>query len=158
MSIWGDTDSDEVPDNPFHVAENTYKCMVVECYEQEKDGVSSLIIKWQIDEPDSQYNELPVTEKHTLFKKSVSDMTAKEVQRTSFTKKRIREAFDLTPHEVKNFTPKMALGKYAFVHIVNTPDKSDPTVMYNNVRSALSPRLMAEQNSDSNTTSDLLDV
>lgn len=157
--IWGDTDSDEIPDNPFHIAENTYRCIVVECYEQQKDGVDTLIIKWQIDDPDSQYNEMTVSQKFTLYKKSVDQMTAREKQHTSFLKKCLREAFDLTAQEIKGFRPKMALGKYAFVHIVNTPDKNDTTTMYNNVRSTMSPRLMQEQQSeDSEVVADLLDV
>lgn len=158
MTIWGDTDTEDIPDNPFHIAENTYKCLVVDCYEQEKNGVSSLVIKWNIDEPDSQFNDLPVTEKHTLFKKPVPELSGKEVQRLSFTKKRLREAFDLTPDELKNFRPKDALGKVAYVHIINTPDKADHTITYNNVRSAISPRLMEEQNGQANSTADLLDI
>jgi hypothetical protein len=144
--IWGDTDADEIPDNPFHIAENTYQAMCVECYEVTKNGDSKLIIKWQIEEPESEFHEEPVTEKFSLFKKPVSQMSRTEIKQNSFLKKRLREGFDLTPDEVKHFDPKMALGKYAFIQVINTPDKQDPTVMYNNVRSALSPRLVAEQN------------
>lgn len=145
MSIWGDADSDELPDNPFHVDQNWYWALCTELYELDKDGVTTLNIKWKIEESDSAFDGLPVNEKHTLFKVPVDQMSPKERQRMSFTKKRLREAFDLTPDELKKFVPKDGLGKYAFIHVINTPDKNDSSVTYNNVRSALCRRLYDEQ-------------
>ncbi len=155
MSIWGEADVDEIPDDPFHIEPNTYQALAVECYELEKDGESSLIIKWQIDEVESRFNNMPVTEKYSLPKKPVSEMTGTELQRLSFLKKRLREAFDLTPDEVKRFKPNMATGKRAFIEIVNTPDKKDSTIIYNNVRGAISPRLFMEQGTSDPTDLDI---
>jgi hypothetical protein len=145
MSIWGEMDINDVPDDPFHIPENTYKCIVTDSYVKDKDGTEALIIKWAIDEPANDYHEKPLTEFFPLFKKSFDELTGKEKQRTSFMKKRLREAFDLSDTQLQEFTPGQAVGKYAYLTVVNNTDKDDDTKRYNNVTSALSERLYQEQ-------------
>lgn len=157
MTIWGDADVDDIPDNPFHIAENTYTAIITESYELNKDGNRTLIFKWTIQEPESEFNNMPVTEKYTLPVEG-EPITGEIKQRLSFLKKRMREAFDLTPEEIKGFVPKMAMGKRAYIDIINSPDKKDPKIIYNNVRNAISPRLFMENQANGQSYTSDLDV
>lgn len=143
-SIWGDMDVEDIPDDPFKVPENTYRCICTKAYEVEKDGNCSLKLYWAVDEPTSDYHQRPISEQFPLYKKKFEELDGKQKQRTSFLKKRLREAFDLTGEELKTVPVSSYVGKYAYLTIVNNVDEKDSTITYNNIRSALCERLYAE--------------
>lgn len=145
MSIWGDMDVDDIPDDPFHIPANTYRCICTEAYTKIKDDQEALIIKWTIQEPDSDYHEDSLTEFFPLFKKPIDELTGKERKRTAFMAKRLREAFDLTKEELKEWKPSNGIGMYAYLTVVNNSDKNDETKTYNNVSNALCQRLYDEK-------------
>jgi hypothetical protein len=151
MSIWGEADANEIPDDPFHIEPNWYPAVAVECYEKEVDaaeGSAILMIKWKIQQPGSQFDGLPVPDRNNFFKRPNDQLSGDQIQRNSFTKKKIREAFDLTPDQVQSFSPKNGLGKKAMIEVTNNPDRNNPDIVYNNVRSAISQRLYEERYGD----------
>ena len=165
MSIWGEADADEISDDPFRIEENWYLARAVELYEKVVDaaeGHSQLIIKWKINEPDSQFNGLPVRQNPSYYKKRNDELDGEQIQRNGFLKLLLRQGFDLTPEEIKTFNPKMGLGKLAMIKVVNNPDKNNSDVIYNNVAAVLSERLYKERYGEdgeppSDSNDDLLD-
>lgn len=154
MSIWGDADADEIPDDPFRIEPNWYPAIAIECFEKDENGTSQLTFKWKIKASGSRFDGLPVPDKNNFYKKPNNELTGEEIQRNSFLKMKLRQGFDLGPDEIKNFTPKMALGKEAMIEVTNNPDKSNPSIIYNNVRGVLS-RSNYEERFGASTTDDM---
>lgn len=149
MSIWGAADASKVSDNPFHVEPNWYKAVVAECYEKEIDvdeGKSQLIVKWKIQAPGTEFDQLPVTDRKTYWKRPSEVLDGEQRRSNSFLKLMLRNGFDLTPDEVNNFTPKQGLNRKAMIEVTNNPDKDNPEILYNNIRNVLSYRLYEEKN------------
>jgi hypothetical protein len=148
MSIWGDGDPDQYPDDPFKIEPNWYPARAVECFSKtvdEGDGQQLLTIKWKIKLPGSRFDGLPVTDRNTFFTRDNESLTGEEIQRNAFLKRKLREGFDLGPNEIKSFEPRMALSCDAMIEVTNNPDKTNPDVVYNNVRGVLSKRLFEER-------------
>lgn len=149
MSLFGDMDIDEIGDDPFAIAPNTYLAVVTDCYIKEKDGDKSFIIKWKINEPGSEYHGMGVTEFFNLIEegREWADLSGDEKTRQKFFKKRLREAFDLTPEEMGRFTPDDAKNLEAMITVTMNKGKgANEGKTFTNVNSALSLRLYEEQN------------
>ena len=157
MSIWGDQDVADIPDNPFHVTPNWYLAVSSECYEKvldEAQGISQLIIKWKIRKPGSEFDGLPVTDRKTFYKPPAgvdprewaNNLDGDQKRANSFLKMLLRQGFDLSPEGINSFEPRMGLNREAMIEITNNPDKSNPDILYNNVRTVLSKRLYEEKN------------
>lgn len=154
MSIWGDQDANDIPDDPFKITPNWYKAISTECHEKvvdEDEGVSQLIIKWKIQAPGTEFHNLPITDRKTYFKPprdmNGSDWVPDGEQRraNSFLKLLLRTGFDLTPDEINKFEPRMGLNRVAVVEVTNNPDKTNDQIIYNNVRTVMSERLYVER-------------
>lgn len=163
MSIWGDADANEIPDDPFKIEPNWYRAIAVECFEKELDAAeahSQLTIKWKIKQPGTRFDGLPVPDKNSFYKRRNDELDGEQIQRNSFLKMKLRQGLDLKPDEISVFNPKMALGKEAMIEVTNNPDKSNPEVIYNNVRAVLSLRLFNERfgNADDSSADMLNDI
>lgn len=148
MSIWGDHDAENLPDDPFRIDENWYKAVAVEVFTKDLDtdeGLAELVIKWKIRQPGGRFDGLPVRDNNKFWKLSTSVMDGEQLQRNAFTKMAISNAFDLTKEEAAKFAPTMGLNKEAYIKIVNNPDKNNPDIVYNNVAQRLCPRLYSER-------------
>lgn len=148
MSLFGDMDIDEIGDDPFAIAPNTYPAIVTDCYIKEKDGDKAFIIKWKIQEPGDEYDGMSVMEYFAMVPEGTkwADLSGDEKKRQKFFKKRLREAFDLTTEEMGEFKPEDAKGLEAMI-TVKTNNGSGKN--FTNVVSALSMRLYNEQNPSS---------
>jgi hypothetical protein len=156
MSIWGEADANEFPDDPFRIEPNWYPAVSVECYEKEVDpsqGVSQLIVKWKIRKPGSEFDGLPVTDRKTYYKLPNDQLDGEQRRANGFLKMMLRQAFDLAPDEINNFDPKMGLNREAVVEVTNNPDKTNPDIVYNNIRTVLSKRLHMEKHGGVNNDS-----
>lgn len=148
MSIWGEADASKIPDDPFKIEPNWYKAICSECFTKELDkveGLQELVIKWKIKDSGSRFDGLPVRDNNRFYARDTEELDGEQQQRNSFTKMKIRNAFDLTPDEINTFTPKQGLGKIAYIEVVNNSDKNNSDIIYNNVRSTLSERLYKER-------------
>jgi len=145
MSIWGEADAAATPDDPFRVYENWYPAFSTECYVQEKEGDYVLITKWKIQQPGNRFNGFPVRHRAQFYPFATEELDGDQIQRNSFMKMYIRQAFDLTEDQVNSFEPKMGLNKKAMIKVTNSPDKTNPEVIYTNVQTAVSMRLYEER-------------
>jgi hypothetical protein len=157
-SIWGDLDTDEIPDDPNYVAPGTYFCQVTSArFITDKEDPSRRIAiawTWKIDEPDSDYHNFPLNEyfnlprsRRQLERDGEDSHSPREIQDASRLKVRFRDAFGMSPEEIKYFSdPDDLVGKSAYVTstVRSSKDPSD-TRKFINVTKAISPEKHAEE-------------
>jgi hypothetical protein len=156
MSIWGKADAAATPDDPFRIEPNWYPAFSVECFDQEKDEQHTLITKWKIQLPGSRFNGFPAKTRHDFYPKDQEELDGEEIQRNSFMKLFLRTGFDLTPDEVASFVPTMGLNKKAMIEVTNSPDKTNPDIIYTNVRAVLCMRLYEERFGNSHLNQEVM--
>jgi hypothetical protein len=141
INLFGMADAAEVSDNPWDIAPNTYYCTCIDVSFNEKDdGTTSLRIKWQISEPESEYDGNKVSQYHTVcLTKLYKDMDPDEKRSMKYYKLNMRRAFDLSETEMNSLTPQDLLGRKAYVTTVTNDT-------YTNVKAALCKRLYDEEN------------
>lgn len=159
MSIWGDLDTDEIPDDPNFVAAGTYfaTCTSAKLItdKEETDKVVAIAWTWIINEPESEYHNFPLNEyiriprsKTQLKEDGDERHTQQELWDGSKLKKRLKEAFGLSPEEVQAFAdPDSLVGQDAYVTSTVGTNKKDPndTRKFVNVSKAISPEMHAEE-------------
>lgn len=151
--IFGDLDIANVSDNPFEVAPGTYRATCTDAHvkKNEETEALSLVIKWTIDDPESEYHGMPVTEYFGLPPRGVSyeDLDPKQKRALKFFKKRLREAFDFSETQMQSLKPSELVGCDAYITVKLTEGedkKSGEARTYMNIQTALSPRLYNEKN------------
>jgi hypothetical protein len=152
MSIFGDMDVDDIPEDPYYVAPSTYWAVCTEAKYTRFEGNDNtfLQIVWTIDEPDNEYHTKNLQETYKVFPgKSKSDLTPKEIQGLSYLKRRLRRGFDLSESEIQEVVPSELVGTGAYVTSKINPDRNDSTKKYVNVSDAVCKRLFEEEDSDS---------
>lgn len=144
MSVFGDLDMANVPDDPFFIPEDNYWAVCTEASTKEKDGITSLVIKWTIDEPESQYHNMSLSEWYGIpsegesFADWYENLDGKGKMRFSFLKKRLRGAFDLSEADFNQLEDWNELvGAEAYLKVTNASvgDKK-----FSNVGDAISRR------------------
>lgn len=157
-SIWGDLDSDEIPDDPNYVGPGTYYCTLTSARFIMDKEVSNRRVAiawtWTIEEPESEYHHFTLNEyinlprsKKQRLAEGDENPTAREKQDASRLKVRFRDAFNLTPDEIRSFSdPDDLLGKDAYVTstVRESKDPND-TRKFINVTKAISPEMHAEE-------------
>lgn len=156
-SIWGDFDANEVPDDPNYVEPGTYFAVVTEAKyitDKESKERTQMLIKWTIQEPDSQYDGFPITEWKNLppSKKKLEAENRKpnaaEIRSMSFLKQYLKRTFDFTDAEVPGVKPSDLIGKEAYLTTKATDQEKDGiTKTYINVSYTLSPQGYADKQS-----------
>ena len=158
-SIWGDLDSDEIPDDPNFVAAGTYfaTCTSARFVMDKEDSTRRVAIAWTwtIEEPESEYHGFPLNEyinlprsKRQREAEGDSAPSPREKQDASRLKVRLRDAFNLTPDEIRHFSdPDDLIGINAYVTSTVRTNKKDPndTRKFINVVKAISPEKHAEE-------------
>lgn len=148
MSIFGDLDVKDIPDDPFYVAPSTYWSTCIEAYVQKKDdGTSAFIIKWQINEPDNNFHGSKLQQYFGLPKSN--DMTPDERRSVSFLKKTLRRGFGFTEEEVDNnqVKPSQLAGLEAFVTVTINEGKGEQAgKKFTNVNDVVSKEINEEEN------------
>lgn len=151
--LFGDLDIANVSDNPFEVAPGTYRATCTEALvkKNEETDALSLVIKWTIDEVDSEYHGMPVTEYFGLPPRGVlyEDLDAKQKRALKFFKRRLREGFDLSESEMQSLKPSELMGRDAYITVKLTEGEDKKTGearTYMNIQTALCPRLYNERN------------
>ncbi len=165
MSIFGELDINEIPDDPFYTPPNTYHCICTDAKFWQKEGAEhpSLVITWTIDDPDSDYHGNNIQEYFTLFLADVTsdgelrpngikyaDLEANQKKVVVKLKVRLRNAFDLSEAEINSFTdPSMLISREAKV----TTKENKKDSKYVNVVEAVSLRLWKEQQAEGDEAS-----
>lgn len=157
-SIWGDLDSDEIPDDPNYVGPGTYFCTLTSArFIMDKDDENrrkAIAWTWTIEEPESDYHGFSLNEyinlprsRRQLEADGDEKHTSRELQDASRLKLRFRDAFSMTSDEIKSFSdPDELVGKDAYVTstVRNSKDPND-TRKFVNVTKAISPEKHAEE-------------
>lgn len=152
FSLFGDMDVANISDDPWEVAPNTYWCTCTEALVKEstKDGEvkHQLIIKWMIDEQESEYHGNTLTEWYTLFPgRAWDDLDANEKKALKFLKRRLRRGFDLSEEEINKLRPSQLVGEDAYVTVVVRDGQgANAGKQFTNVQDAVNKRLWEEEN------------
>lgn len=138
MGLFGNQDAAEVPDNPFYVAPDTYYCKLVEANRVEKkDGSGEgLSFKWLIEDEDSDYNGNTVQDWKNIYPDIADDEITPNIRKDfSRLKQRLGE-MGIPESEMDSLLDNLEdlVGMYAYVTVVETTDRNDPTKKYTNVR------------------------
>jgi hypothetical protein len=157
MSIFGDMDVDDIPEDPYYVAPNTYWCLCTEAkftkFDKDFDPMADtfLSITWTIDEPDSEYHTKNLQQLFKVYpSKSKDDLTAKEIQGLSYLKRLLRRGFDLSESEIASVEPSELVSSGAYVtSVVNEGKNDNAGKKFINVKDAVSKRIFDEEASES---------
>lgn len=150
--LFGDLDANEVPDNPFYVAPGIYNCTLIELNRVEKkDGSGEgLSFKWQIEDPDSDYEGSTVSEWINIYPDATSgDMTQAMRRDMSRLKQRLVQ-MGLTGEQMNTLlddesTLDKIVGMVAYLDVIEQKDKNfaENGKIYTNVRKVMLPEEMS---------------
>lgn len=139
MSLFGDIDAADIPENPFYVAPGTYYCVLTEAnvVAKKDDSGYGLSLKWVIEDEDSEYNGMNVSDWFNVYPDvSKDELTQKMKQDLS----RLRQRFtqmELTTEQQNAMGDEDSrnelIGMKAFVTVKESPDKQDPDKIYTNI-------------------------
>lgn len=149
MSIFGNLDTSNIPDDPFLIPPNTYWCIVTESTMVEKDdGNVQFTIKWTIDDPSSDYHGKNLSEFYTIYPgTSWDDLTGRQKESYTWLKRRLRRGFDLSESAIETVSPSDLVGKSAFVTSKRSEGTGENTgKWYNNIADVKSKSLYEEEN------------
>ncbi len=163
MSIFGSLDTTKVPDDPFYIKPGTYWSFCTDAVVKEtKDGGTQLVLTWTIDEPDSDYHHKTKQEWFSLFPEHEGEWdkySAQEKEATSWLKRRLRRAFDLSESEIDAVECSELQGKGAFLTLRESEGKegtANAGKKFINIFDALSKRLYEEENGTKDSVSSSL--
>lgn len=151
VSLFGNLDATEVNDDPFYIEPNTYKAICTDAVVKEANtGDMALILKWQIDEPDSDYYEKTLTDYFTLVPQDAAweDLDGKQKDKVKFLKRRLRRAFGISEGAINEVKPSDLIGAVAFLQIVEGQGKkgtANEGKTFTNIRDAMNPELFEEE-------------
>lgn len=138
MGLFGEVDATEVPDNPFYVAPDTYLCTLAEANRVEKkDGSGEgLAFKWVIeDEGEFQGNN--VQDWKNIHPGISEDEVTPDIRKDNARLKGRLLEMGVPESEMNDLLDNLndLVGIQAYVTVVETTDKNDPTKTYTNVKS-----------------------
>lgn len=139
MGLFGEVDATEVSDNPFYVAPDTYFCTLSEVSRVEKkDGSGEgLAFKWVITDDDSEYNGNNLQDWKNIHPDvSEADLTPDIRKDNARLKGRLLE-MGISEEQMNDLLDNLddLVGLEAYVTVVETPDKNDPSKKYTNIKS-----------------------
>lgn len=139
MSLFGDIDAADIPENPFYVAPGTYECVLTEAIVKDKtDGSGQgLALKWVIEDDESDYKGQNISDWFNVYPDLTADeLTQKQKQDLSRLRQRLTQ-MGLTTEEQNALGEEESrdelIGMKAFVTVKETPDKNDPDKVYTNI-------------------------
>lgn len=151
MSLFGNLDATEVNDDPFYIEPNTYKAVCIDAVvKQANDGSNALILKWQIDEPSSDFHEKTLTDYFTLVDQNAAweDLDGKQKDKVKFLKRRLRRGFGISEGEINSVKPSDLIGNEAYLQIVEGEGKkgtANEGKKFTNIRDAMNPQLFEDE-------------
>lgn len=136
--LFGGVDASEIPDDPFYVAEGTYECILVEAEPaSSRDGQKhGITFKWKIDEDDSEFNGLSISDWNTYYPNGTDGEDETAVRRNLANLKKRLLSMGVSEQEMNS--PDLDwleeyLGIRALVSVKRTKDKNDPDKVYTNI-------------------------
>lgn len=141
MGLFGEVDAEEVSDNPFYVAPDTYKCVLTEAsVVDKKDGSGQgLSFKWVIEDEDSDFYQNSISDWKNIYPDiTQEDITPNIKKDMARLKGRLKE-MGVTPDQMNTLLDddnlELLIGTQAFVKVTESRDSNDPEKVYSNVAS-----------------------
>ena len=139
MGLFGDTDAAEVPDNPFYVAPDTYFCTLAEVNRvAKKDGSGEgLAFKWVIDEPESEYNGNNLQDWKNIYPDVTEADVTPDIRKDNARLKGRLVEMGISEEQMNDLLDNLEdlVGLQAYVTVIETTDKNDPSKKYTNIKS-----------------------
>jgi hypothetical protein len=150
VSLFGDLDVNDIPDDAFYVAPGTYPAILTQVKELAKDdGTKSIIFKYTIDDPGNRYHGMTKDDWFTMHPDIPWDEQDAAQRRGMITmKKRMREGCDIPEDALKKTSAQDLEGTRLYITVVERkgkPDENGETKTYVNIADVLSPRLYEEK-------------
>ncbi len=143
---------EDISDNIFLVDEGVYKCFVKDAVITEKDGNSSLNIKWSIDSPETEFHGLPLNDYVGLVldDREWDELTPQEKRDVKKLKNRLRRALAFTEQQIaEGETPPSAmLNRFAYLTVKHNAGKegtSNAGKTFANIQDAVNAELYEEE-------------
>lgn len=138
MSLFGDVDATEVPDNPFYVAPDTYECILTEINRVTKKDNSGegLAFKWVIQD-EGEYKGNNIQDWKNIYPDVPSDEWTPEIRKDNSRLKGRLTEMGVPESEMNTFLDDKDsyIGLVAYVTVKETTDKNDPNKKYTNITS-----------------------
>ena len=138
IGLFGEVDASEVPDNPFYVAPDTYRCVLTELNRvAKKDGSGEgLSFKWVIEDEDSEYNGNQIQDWKNIYPEVTEAEVTPEIRKDSARLKSRLIELGLSEDEMNNLLDNLDeyVGTVAYVTVTETTDRRDPTKKYTNIQ------------------------
>jgi hypothetical protein len=138
MGLFGEIDAADIPENPFYVAPDTYKCVLAEAgiVDKKDNSGQGLSFKWVIEEEESDYNGQNISDWKNIYPDLTADeKTAKITQDLSRLRQRLTE-MGLTTEEMNDLDAAALdelIGMQAWITVKESTDKNDPDKVYSNI-------------------------
>lgn len=151
VSLFGKLDIEHVNDDPFFIEPNTYHAICTDATVKESDtGDHALIIKWQIDEPGSDYHEKTLTDYFTLVDPDLEweELDATQKDKVKFLKRRLRRAFGVKEADLNEVKPSELISREAMIEVVEGKGKvgtKNQGKKFTNIRDAMSMQLFEDE-------------
>lgn len=152
LGLFGETDLEDIPDDPWFVGSGTYLASVTKAERHtKKDGSGyALIISYTIDEPASDYHGQTKSDwfnLHLVDGRDYSDLDADEKKDVIRMKARLKRAFDKTEEEAKRVRPSELVGEKVYMKVVERQGKNEHAgKTFSNIDDVVSVRLWEEEN------------
>lgn len=143
---------EDISDDIFLVAEGVYKCFVKDAVIKEKDGNSSLVIKWSIDSPETEFHGLPITDyiSLTLDDRTWEELEPQEKRDIKKLKNRLRRGLGFTEAQIAQgeTPPSEMLNRWAYLTVKHNPGKegtANAGKTFSNIQDCVNAELFEEE-------------
>jgi len=145
---------DGISTNPWEIADGTYRAQVFDCtMEKKDDGTITVLVQWQIDDPEKDEDKSRVRQYFTLYYgRSFKELDGDEKKSVKRFKRLLIIGLDFTETEAATVKPQDCLGRKAYITVKNNPDKEDKDKIYTNVINVECERIFKEKNGDLDST------
>jgi hypothetical protein len=153
MGLFGDQDAAEISDNPFHVDEGIYPCVLSQFeLREQKDGSShSLLMQWTIEDDSTDFDGMNLSEWIRVYitPEERENADPKFLRMDQSRAKARLAAIGMSNAEMDAlidedciFNEDIAekyVGVVREVEVVERPDKADPEKKYTNIKDVSDP-------------------
>lgn len=137
MGLFGNIDANEIPEDPFHVDDGTYLCVLTEvkAVERSSDGQHGLAFKWTITEEDSEFEGNTLNDWKNYYPELTEEDLTPEIKKDLSRLKQRLTQIGVPEEDMDSFNENFSdyVGTEAYVTVRNTTDTRDPSKKYRNV-------------------------
>lgn len=137
MGLFGNIDAHDIPEDPFHVDDGTYLCVLTEvkAVERNSDGQHGLTFKWTITEEDSEFEGNTLNDWKNYYPDLEEEEVTPDIKKDLSRLKQRLTQMGVPEEEMDKFNETFSdyVGTEAYVTVRNTTDTKDPSKKYRNI-------------------------